>query len=165
MSATIEPIAPRPTMPSVLPLDLVAGEAGFRLFDERRHLRRILEIDERLHIVHAVDDAARAQQHAGHHQFLDGVGIGSGGVEDDDTLLAVLGDRDVIDAGTGARDGQQRAGYFDALQLLAAQEKGVGVGNVAADFIGLTRETIQALDRDLVVGSDLVHGNVTHLGW
>jgi hypothetical protein len=54
---------------------------------------------------------------------------------------------------------------FDALQLLAAQEKGVGVGDVAADFIGLTRETIEALDRDLVVGSDLVHGNVTQKEW
>ena len=86
------------------------------------------------------------------------------GIEDDDTLFAILGDRDVIDARTSTRDGQQRAGYFDALQLLTAQEKCVGVGNVTANFIGLTRETIQALDRDLVVGSDLVHGNVTHLG-
>jgi hypothetical protein len=124
----------------------------------------ILEVDQRLHVVHAVDDAARAEQHAGHHQFLDGVGVGARGVEDDDALLAVLGDRHVVDAGAGARDGQQRLGHFDALQLLAAQEKGVGVGDVAADFIGLDAETIQALDRDLVVGSDLVHGNVAQRG-
>jgi hypothetical protein len=69
-------------------------------------------------------------------------------------------DRYIVHAGPGAGDGEQRGGNFDALELLAAQEKSVRVGDVAADFVRLTRKTIKALDRDLVVGSDLVHGNL-----
>ena len=147
-----------------LAADLVTGEAGLFLLEARRHLGGILQVAERLHEIHAVDDAASAQQHAGHHQFLDRVGVGTRGVEDDDSLLAIFGDRNVVDARTGARDGEQRRRHVDALELLTAQEEGVGVGDVTADFVRLTGESIEALDRDLVVGSDLVHGNVALKG-
>jgi hypothetical protein len=52
----------------------------------------------------------------------------------------------VVDAGAGAGDREQGRGNLDSLQLLAAQEEGIGMGDVAADFIRLARKTLQPLD-------------------
>ena len=43
------------------------------------------------------------------------------------------------------------------MQLVAAQQVGVGVGDVAADLIAVARKALQPLDRDGVVGPDLEH--------
>jgi hypothetical protein len=158
ISATIEPMAPRPTMPSVLPLISPPAKRAFFLFQQGGHLGGVRHVGERLNIGHAGQDAARGQQHAGHDQFLHRVGVGARCVEHHDAQLAVLGNRHVVDACAGTRHGQQRLGHRHALQLLAAQQEGIGVADVAADFIGLARKPVQALDRDLIVGSDFVHG-------
>ena len=64
----------------------------------------VLDLREPLDVIHPRENVARSQQHAGDHQLLDRVGIGTRGVEDDDSLLAIFGDRNVVDARTGARD-------------------------------------------------------------
>ena len=145
-------------MPSVLPSSSPPAKRAFSFSSNGCHLGRVRHLGERLHVGHAGQDAARGQQHAGHDQLLHRIGVGARRVEDHDAQLAVLGDRHVVDARAGTRHRQQRLGHRQTLQLLAAQQERVGVADVAADFIRLAGKPVQALDRDLVVGSDFVHG-------
>ena len=137
---------PQPDNAQRLAFDLAAGKAGFFFFQMGGHLGRIGHGGQGVDIGHARQNAARRQQHAGHHQFFDRIGVRARGVENDDAQLAVLGNRHVVDTSAGAGGGQQRFGDFHALQLLAAQQKRIGVADVAAHLVGLAREAFQSFD-------------------
>ena len=77
ISATREPIAPRPTTPSVFTGEFAALElllVGFQGFIQ---LRSILLVGKRMDILDALHDAARAQQQSGGDEFLYRIGVGS----------------------------------------------------------------------------------------
>ena len=78
---------------------------------------------------------ARSHQHAGNDQFLDCIGVGSGGVEHDDAAFAHGLDRDVVGAGAGATDGQYAGRDGQLMHDLGAHQNGVRVGTVIADDI------------------------------
>ena len=140
-----------------LALDFTAGKAGFFLFQQLRHGVGVGQGRQRVDIGDAGQDTPCCEQHAGHYQFLHRVGIGTRRIEDHNALLAVVGDRYIVDAGTSAGHRQQRPGHFDIVQFLAAQQKRIGVTDVATDLIRLAGKPLQPADRYLVVGSDLVH--------
>ena len=54
------------------------------------------------------DNAAAGQQQARHHQFLHGIGVGTGRIEDDDALIGEVRHGDVIYTSTGPTHGAQR---------------------------------------------------------
>ncbi len=99
-------------------------------------------------------DVARAHQHAGDHQLLDGVGVGAGGVEDDHAAFAHGLGRDVVGAGAGAADSQHTGGDRHVVHYLRADQDGVRVGDVVADDVAV-RQAGQALLRDRVERLDL----------
>ena len=85
--------------------------------------------------VDAVHDAARCEQQGADRQLLDGVGIGARGVEHHDTRLGALLDRDIIDARTCARNGEQLGVQGHLMQLCRAHHDGVGHCHILADGV------------------------------
>ena len=103
----------------------------------------------------ALSNAARAQQHAAHGQFLDRVGVGARRVEHADAALGHAVDGDVVDAGAAAGDAAHRFLHLLVLQLVAAQHDRLGIVGVAADLVLPAREAIEPHRADRVVGAQL----------
>ena len=110
-----------------LALDLVAHELLFALFHGLCHGRVAGEVLAPLggsgHI------AAACDQHAD-DQLGHSIGVGTGGVEHHDALLAAAVQRDVVHTGTGAGDGQQIVVEGGVQHVGAADEdavRGIGV--------------------------------------
>ena len=98
----------------------------------------------------AADDVARGQQHACHDQLLDGIGVGAGGVEDHDALLGAALQRDVVDAGAGAGDGQEALGELDLVHVGAAHDGCV----CGVELLGGREALVQPVE---ACGGDVVH--------
>ena len=101
----------------------------------------------------AGDDAAAAQKHAADDEFLNGVGVGAWGVEDDDALVGAAIQRDVVHASAGTGDGQQILGELRVVQLHAANQHAVGFlqrvdqAVVAGQLVGaLLRDVVETMD-------------------
>ena len=110
-----------------LALDLVAHELLLALFHGLCHGgvagQALTPLGGRSHI------AAAGDQHTD-HQLGHSVGVGTGGVEHHDALLAAALQRDVVHAGTGAGDGQQIVVEGGIQHVGAADEdavRGIGV--------------------------------------
>ena len=109
-----------------LALDLVAHELLFALFHGLCHGRVAGQVLAPLggsgHI------AAACDQHAD-DQLGHGIGVGTGGVEHHDALLAAAVQRDVVHTGTGAGDGQQIIVEGSVQKVGAAHQNAVrGIG-------------------------------------
>ncbi len=104
----------------------------------------------------AVDDAAAAEQHAGDDELLHGIGIGAGGVEDDDALIGATIERNVVHTGAGARNGQQAGRELGLVQLGAANEDAVGLREVVDELVA-GGQLVGALLRDVVEAVDARH--------
>ena len=137
---------------------LATGKAGFFFLQQFGHFARIGHAVQRLGISNAGQHVAGGQQHAGQHQLFHRIGIGAGRIEHGDAALAVFINRNIVHARTCARSGQQGFGHGLAVQFLAAQQIGIGVGHIAAYLEVLARKAIQPFDGNGVVGSDFVHG-------
>ena len=98
----------------------------------------------------ALGDVARRQQHAGHHQFLDGVGVGPGGVEHRNAAFGHARHGDVVDPGPRPADGAQGGGDLQVMHAGGAHQDGVGMGDLGGDLVLLAGEAVQAGDRDIV---------------
>jgi hypothetical protein len=97
---------------------------------------------------------ARGQQHAGEHEFLDGIGVGAGSVEDRYAPPRQLRHRDVVHAGTGPGNGQHRRRDRDVVQLCRPHDDGVGGADVGRHLVGRLRQAPQSLDGDAVERPD-----------
>ena len=99
-------------------------------------------------------NVARRQQHAGQHQFLHGVRIGTRRVEDRDAALGECRDGHIVGAGTGARDGKDRLGQRHLVHVGGTHQHGVGVADFRGDLIAVARQALQALGADVVERED-----------
>ena len=120
---------------------------------------------ERGHEAQRGHQVARRHQHAGQHQFLDGVGVGARRVEDRHTARAHGGHRDVVGAGTSARNGPHAVGQLHRMHVGRAHQHRAGLGQVVADVVAVGRQPRQTARRDLVqyqhveaTGRRLIHG-------
>ena len=171
-SATRQPILPRPTMPSVWPRQLDAGECLLAVLD------RLVEVGV-VAASSAVDEAqrrrevARRHQHAGEHQLLDRVGVGARRVEHRHAALR-----------SSPRPGccwcRRRRGRSPArwpgssmrVQVGRAHQDRVGLGDVLADRVALgAAGACRPVRRDLVqhqdartAGSAMARLELLHVG-
>ena len=79
--------------------NFLSTEHGLVLFDTFS-LQSLLS--KTLHVVDSVDNSARSQKHTAQDQLLDGIGIGSRGVEDRDTQFGHARDRNVVGTGSAS---------------------------------------------------------------
>ena len=132
--------------------DLRPGEGRLAFFDELGD--GVALALQPLRPVRARDDAAGGQQQTGQHQFLDGVGVGTGGVEHDDALFAAEVDRDVVDARARARDRGQTLRQSHIVHGRRTHEHAVGIIELIRDRVARA-EARRAAGRDLVECADL----------
>ena len=104
--------------------------AGFDLF-----VQRFVVADQPADEAQRRKEITRAHQHAGDDEFLDGIGIGSRCVEDDDAFFAHRLDRDIVGAGAGAADALHARRDEHVVHDLRTHEDGVRFGNVVGDGI------------------------------
>ena len=106
-----------------------------------------------LHVVNTINDATGTKKHAAKDQLLDGIGVGTGSVEDGDAQLGHASDGNVVGAGTATGDGTDGVGDLLLLELVAAKKDGVGVGGIRAVGTDVELVLVEALQPD---GADLV---------
>ena len=116
------------------------------------------DVRQGLHVVHPADHIAGAEQESGERQLLDRVCVGAGRIEDDHSLFCASADRNVVDAGAGARDRPQARAEVGARQDVAAQENRIRGDDIRADPERIDWKQFQSARGDLVVGLDSVHG-------
>ena len=136
---------------------LVAFEAALFGFDEAVQFRFVVHRVERADVFEAAEYVAGGQQKCGQHQFLHGVRVRAGRVEDDDAALGAGVRGHVVDAGAGPGDGSDLRAELAGVQPVAAQQDGVRIVNVGAHLEAVLRQTRQAFWCDLVESLDSVH--------
>ena len=104
-----------------------------------------------------------SDQHGAQHQFLHRVGVGTGGIEDNDTGLRAAVQGNVVHTGTCPGDGQKAVRKSIVMEFGGADKNGILVGAAVADLIEILIEGVQAYGRNLVHGFDLVHGRASKL--
>ena len=137
------------------PHDLPTAEQSLVLLDT---FSGFSTLSERLHMVDTINDTAGTEEHTAKDQLLHRVGISPGGVEDGDAQLGHARHGDVVGAGAATGDGADGVGDLLLLELVAAEEDGVGVGGVGAvgpDVELVLVEALQADGADLVEALDL----------
>ena len=137
-----------------LALDLVADELLFALFHALGHggipRKALRPLGGGGHI------AAARDQHPD-DQFGHGVGVGTGGVEDHDALLAATVQRDVVHTGTGAGNGQQVVVEGGVQQVGAAHKDAVRRVGVHRDVEEVFIQLCQPHRADGVERFDGIH--------
>ena len=131
-----------------------AGKRALALFDE---LRDLLAVPlERSGPLDGRDDPARGHQQSREHELFDRVGVRARRVEHDDARLRAFLDRDVVDAGAGARDREQRLRQRHVVHRGGTHEDALGVLHLGRKFIA--RAEAGGADRaDFVEAEYLVH--------
>ena len=114
-----------------LALELGAREGGLALL---HHLGNLVPaVSNGAHPVDRADHVARGHDEGGDLLLLDGLGIGAGAVEDNDTALGTFLDRDIIKTRARSRDAEKLRAKLHAVQVCAANEHAVGVFHVRPD--------------------------------
>ena len=111
----------------------------------------------------AAEHVAACHHEEADHELLHGVGVGAGGVEDDDALASEALDRDVVEAGAGACDGRDALGQRHLMHGGAADDDALGLRDVVDDLVAFA-QVGEALLRDVVDGLDLTHINHPFMG-
>ena len=89
-------------------------------------------------------------------ELLHRVGVRPGRVEDDDALLGAALDRDVVDAGPRAGDGQKAVSELKLVEVRGAHHEGVGALRLAHELVA-PAEVVGPDLGDVVEAADLVH--------
>ena len=108
--------------------------------------------------LHAPDDVAARKEHSADDELLHGVGVRAGRVEDDDAPLRAALDRDVVDSGAGARDGEQPLRGLNLVEVRAPHEPRRRVRGVVDKGVSGARKRVGANGGDVVHAVNGVHG-------
>ena len=137
-----------------LALDLVSHELLFALLHALCHGgipgKALRPLGSGRHVAAACDEHSDDQ--LGH-----GIGVGAGGVEDHDALLTAPVEGDVVDACTGAGDGQQTVVEGGVQQVGAAHQNALCVVGLVIDLELVGRQLCQPNRRNGVHGFDGIH--------
>mmetsp|Transcript_7915 Transcript_7915/g.19104 ORF Transcript_7915/g.19104 Transcript_7915/m.19104 type:complete len:266 (+) Transcript_7915:523-1320(+) len=107
-----------------LSLDFLSTEHGLVFFDTFTGQSLFSEI---LHVVDSIHNSTRCQKHTAQDQFLDGIGVGSGGVEDRNTKFCHARDGDVVGSGSASCDGSDGSRNIVLLKLVRSQQDSMGI--------------------------------------
>ena len=99
--------------------------------------------------LHAARNVSGRQKDSGNHHLLDGVGIGSRGVEHHDALFRAALQRNVVYAGAGSRDAAQALGKLHIMHGSTADKNRIRIHFLLTYFISL-RQELQSLGRDRI---------------
>ncbi len=109
------------------------------------------------------DEAGGRQQiacrdeHGREHELFNRVGVGAGRVEYRYASLAEVGDGNIVDARARARHSQRALRNLHVMHVVGAQQIGVGLGYLRADFVSFTRQTPQSAERNVIQSAYLEH--------
>ena len=93
--------------PQLLAQYLMAGKLGLALFHLLGHIRLL---GNGLHPVDAAHNVTAAQKQTAESQLHNAAGVGTGGIEDHNSLLGAAVQGDIVHTGTGPGNGQQVIG-------------------------------------------------------
>ena len=110
----------------------MTGEFGLALFHQLGDIGVVLD---GLHPVDAAHHVPAAQKHTAQCQLHHGVGVGAGGVEHHDARFGAVGQGNVVDAGTGAGDGQKAFRQSHIVHVGRAHQNAVGLIPVIHDGV------------------------------
>ena len=105
----------------------------------------------------AARDVAGGEQQARDDQLGHGVGVGTGGVENNDALLRALLNRNVVDAGARAGDGQQGIRQDHIVNGRAAHQDGVGGGFLGGHRVLAGGQNFMDNGRNVVQSLNFIH--------
>ena len=137
-----------------LACDLHTGELALALLNQLLNVGAALD---GLDPVDAAHNVTAGQQHAAQSHLHDAVGVGTGGVEDDDALVSAGGQGDVVDACTGTGHGQQALGQLHLVHGCTADQSGLSALQMLGGGI-LIRPQGSALGGDLIQVMNVIHG-------
>ena len=103
----------------LFPADFAAGELLFLFFRQFSHIRIILLA---VYPLDASDNISGGKKHSCQNQLLDTVGICSGCIKNNNSLIRTAVKRNVIDSGTRAADCQELARQFHIQHFCAADQ-------------------------------------------
>ena len=105
------------------------------------------------------NEVARGDEQTGQDQLLDRVGVGARGVEDRNTSLGHLGNRDVVRPGAGTGDSPDGLRDRGVMQLGGPHEQGVGRLHALTNLVALSGETGQSEGGNGIEGLDAQLGH------
>ncbi len=138
----------------VLASKLAAGEVLLGLLGLLAHIGIVGVLLDPLDAAH---DVTGSEQKAGNDHLLDGVGVGTGGVKDDDAVLCAALDGDVVDASASAGDGQKVTRKVNLVEARRTHHDGMR----ALELVGQDEALAQLVSAhlgDVVQTVYLVHG-------
>ena len=112
--------------------DFMTGEFGLAFFHQFGDIGVVLD---GLHPVDAAHHVPAAQKHTAQCQLHHGVGVGAGSVEHHDARFGAVGQGDVVDAGTGAGNGQKAFRQSHIVHVGGAHQHAVGLVPVVRDGV------------------------------
>ena len=112
--------------PMAFSLDLAPGKSLFGLLCVFAH---ILVVSVCFNPFHTADDISGSQHQSANDQLLDGVGVGTWRIENNDALLCTFIKRDIVYSCAGSCDGAQADRKVHLLHIGGAYEHAVGVVN------------------------------------
>ena len=117
----------------ILVANFMTGELGLALLHQFGDIGIVFD---GLHPVDAAHHVPAAQKHTAQRQLHHGIGVGAGGVEHHDASFGAVGQGNVVDAGTGAGDGQKAFRQSSHLCMsAAAHQNAVGLIPVVRDGV------------------------------
>ena len=134
----------------------VADEALFARLDLL--LQRFIIADQPADEAQCRKEIARAHQHAGDHQFLDGIGVSAGCIENDDALFAHRFDRNVISPSAGASDAQYAGGDRHFVHILRTDKDGIRCFHIVSGCIAFGQASQSFLGNGVERQDFTVHG-------
>ena len=127
---------------------LGAGKGALALFDHFGNLGAVAL--KGLFPLDGGNDPAGAYEHTGYNQFLNGVGVGTGGVENHDSCFTAAIERNIVDACACAADGHKAAAEFHFVHFGRTHHYGVGIFDVVTVCIFCFIETVKSRRRDFI---------------
>jgi hypothetical protein len=127
---------------------LIAGERLLAGLDLGLQLG-ILRI-EGVQVLQRVIEIARRQQHAGHYEFFDRVGVGAWCVEHRDAAHRHCWDRDVVRSGPGAPDREQGLRNLQIVQIGGSNQDRVRIVHIRRYGEPIPGQTLEPASRDVV---------------
>ena len=130
----------------ILVANFMTGEFGLAFFHQFGDIGIVFD---GLYPVDAAHHVPAAQKHTAQRQLHHGVGVGAGGVEHHDASFGAVGQGNVVDAGTGAGDGQKAFRQSHIVHVGRAHQNAVGLIPVVRDGV-IVRQKGGALGGNLI---------------
>src|SRR5690606_2428853 len=121
--------------------------------------RAVLHMTEGFDIGNTAINIPGAEKKRGGNQLFNRIGIGSRRIENHDTFFGVIGNRNIVDTGASATNGENRGRYHLIMELLAAQNAGLRLLQPWRNVIAVAGKTVKPRWRSSIVSAHFKHAN------